>query len=132
MLAVPVMKHLVLILAALLPAPALAAPGGPLRVLLKGAWVCETGGDATTPPTSVPQDGFRVIADSSYRTADGQSGSYLLLGKALTMTGGPFKGRRYVLVGQGILYPLDAQGQRGAERCVRQSSVSGSSDDTGN
>jgi len=126
------MKRFLLILVALAPAPAMAAPGGALRVLLKGAWACEIGGDATSPPQSVPQDGFRVIADSSYRTADGRSGSYLLLGKALTMTGGPFKGRRYVLVGQGILHPLDSQGQRTGERCVRLSSGSGSSEDGGN
>jgi hypothetical protein len=72
----------------------------------------------------MPQDSFRVLADSSYRNASGETGTYLLLGNELTMTGGPFRGRRYVLVGQGIVHPVDAAGQRGAGRCVRQSAAS--------
>ncbi|WP_353230137.1 hypothetical protein [Novosphingobium sp.] len=99
---------------------ALAAPGGQLRVLLTGYWVCEQSGDATTPPVPRPQDSFRVVADSSYRAPTGDSGSYLLLGSDLAMTSGPFVGRRYVLIGQGILHPLDAAGQRTTDRCVRQ------------
>jgi hypothetical protein len=117
-------------LIALFATPAQAAPGGPLRVLLKGYWICETGGDATTAPVPQPQDSFRVLADSSYRSNDGGTGTYLLLGTDLTMTGGPFRGRRYVLVGQGIVHPLDASGKRSAGRCVRQSGAGADSVDT--
>ena len=106
---------------AMVAGPAHATPGGVLRVLLKGDWICETGGDATTAPVRQPQDSFRVLADSSYRTTAGDTGTYLLLGNDLTMTGGPFRGRRYVLVGQGILHPVDGSGKRSTSRCVRQS-----------
>lgn len=101
-----------------------AVPGGALRVLQKGNWVCESAGDATTPPVRQLQDSFRVIADSSYRTTNGEGGTYLLLGKELAMTGGPFAGRRYRLTGQGMLHPLDAKGVPTPERCVRQISAS--------
>jgi hypothetical protein len=125
-LVAPVRRPLVpLLLASLMlgAVPAKAAPGGLLRVLLKGYWICETGGDATTPPTRLMQDSFRIIADSSYRTTAGAPGTYLLLGNDLVMTGGPFIRRRYILVGQGILHPLDAAGKRTSDRCVRQSSA---------
>lgn len=118
---------------ALTTAPAGAAPGGNLRVLLRGYWICETQGDATTPPTQQLQDSFRVIADSSYRTTLGQTGTYLLLGTDLVMTGGPFRGRKYKLVGQGIIHPIDAAGNRTTDRCVRQANASPMADtgDTG-
>ena len=103
--------------------PAAAAPGGQLKVLLKGYWACEAMGDATAPPKPQPQNSFEVIADSSYRTAGGEAGSYLLLGQTMTMTSGPFRGRSYILVGQGILHPVDAAGQRSTDRCVRQRSA---------
>jgi hypothetical protein len=114
-----------LTLAMLLAAkPAQATPGGDLRVLLKGYWLCETQGDATMAPARQLQDSFRVIPDSSYRTTAGLTGTYLLLGTDLTITGGPFRGRRYKLVGQGILHALDQAGKRTTERCVRQASAS--------
>lgn len=116
--------------------PAQAAPGGDLRVLLTGYWVCETQGDAVTPPVRQLQDSFRVIADSSYRTTKGdhgkaEDGTYLLLGNDLTMTSGPFRGRRYTLVGQGILHPLDKAGQRSSGRCVHRASASSLNADAG-
>jgi len=110
-------------------APAQAAPGGFLRVLLKGYWICETQGDAEKPAVKQLQDSFRVIADSSYRTSTGETGTYLLRGNDLVMTGGPFRGRKYLLVGQGILHPLGADGKRTANRCVRQSGASAMSDE---
>ena len=118
---------------ALFSAPAEAAPGGLLRVLLKGYWICESEGDATAPPARQLQDSFRVVADSSYRTSTGETGTYVLLGNDLTMTGGAFRGRRYVLVGQGILHPVDEAGKREPGRCVRQSNAStGEGADNGN
>ncbi len=119
-----------LLILALAPAPAPAAPGGYLRVLLKGYWLCESQGDATVAPVRQLQDSFRVIPDSSYRTSQGETGTYLLLGTDLAMTGGPFRGRRYKLVGQGILHPLDTSGKRTTERCVRQASASALDDDS--
>lgn len=110
-------------LIAALPQPALAAPGGQLRTLLAGAWLCEHQGDAEAPAQTLPAESFRVIADSSYRLASGQSGSYLLLGNDLVMTTGPLRGRKYRLVGFGILHPLDSNGIRTTDRCVRQSSA---------
>jgi hypothetical protein len=109
--------------------PARAVPGGYLRVLLKGYWVCELQGDATTPAARQLQDSFRVIADSSYRTTKGEAGTYLLLGNDLAMTAGPFRGRKFRLVGQGILHAVDATGKRTNERCVRQASASSLDDD---
>ena len=111
--------------------PAHAVPGGFLRVLMRGYWVCETQGDAVAPPVPLMQDSFRVIADSSYRTTANETGTYLLLGDALTMTGGPFKGRRYTLVGQGILHPLDAAGKPVPGRCARHASATELEGDTG-
>ena len=107
-----------------------AAPGGALRVLQKGFWACETGGDATSPPRPAPQDSFRVIADSSYVLADGTGGTYLLLGQDVVMTSGPFHARRYELVGQGMLHPVDVNGTRSDERCVRQRNASGNDADS--
>jgi hypothetical protein len=112
-------------------APAQAAPGGFLHVLLKGYWICETQGDAETAAVKQLQNSFRVIADSSYRTNTGGTGSYLLLGNDLVMTGGPFQGRKYRLVGQGILHPLGPDGKRTSNRCVRQSGASAMTDDGG-
>ena len=117
-------------LIALSATPAHAAPGGLLRVLLKGYWICETRGDARSAPVPQPQDSFRVLADSSYRTNAGGTGTYLLLGNDLTMTGGPFRGRRYILVGQGIVHPLDSAGKRSSSRCVRQSGAATSGSDS--
>ncbi len=116
---------------ALCAQPAQAAPGGYLRVLLRGYWICETQGDATTPAMRRLQDSFRVIADSSYRTSSGATGTYLLLGTDMVMTGGPFAGRKYKLVGQGILHPLDASGKRTTDRCVRQANASPMAADDG-
>lgn len=111
--------------------PAQAVPGGYLRVLPTGYWVCETQGDATAAPVRQLQDSFRVIADSSYRTTKGDVGTYLLLGNEMTITGGPFRGRHYTLVGQGILHPLDAAGKRTIGRCVHRASASSLDADTG-
>lgn len=110
--------------------PAHAAPGGALRVLLKGYWACETGGDATTPPRPAPQDSFRVIADSSYVLTNGTGGTYLQQGQSVVMTSGPFHTRRYELVGQGMLHPVDANGHRGDGRCVHQRNAGGNDTDS--
>jgi hypothetical protein len=129
-LSLPLVRPALAALIALCATPAHAAPGGLLRVLLKGYWICETGGDATTAPVRQMQDSFRILPDSSYRTNDGGGGTYLLLGNDLTMTGGPFLGRRYILVGQGIVHPIDRSGKRTTGRCVRQSGTSATGSDS--
>jgi hypothetical protein len=105
------------------PAPK-PPPGGLLRTLLKGYWICESAGDAVSAPTPYPQDSFRVIADSGYRTSAGQTGTYLLTGNDMLMTTGPFRGRKYLLIGQGILHPIGPDGKRTTDRCVRQAGAS--------
>ncbi|WP_428333913.1 hypothetical protein [Novosphingobium sp.] len=120
----PIRSLVFLLMAALVPTAAHAAPGGLLRTLLLGYWVCETKGDAETAPRRLLDDSFRIVPDSSYRTAKGVGGSYLLLGNDLMMTSGPFRSRKYILVGLGILHPINASGQRTSDRCVRQSSAS--------
>jgi hypothetical protein len=120
----PIRSLVLALMAATAPTAAHAAPGGLLRTLLIGYWVCETKGDAATAPVKLLADSFRIIPDSSYRTAKGVGGTYLLLGNDLVMTTGPFRARKYILVGQGILHPIDAKGRRTSDRCVRQSSAS--------
>ncbi|EGD58649.1 hypothetical protein Y88_0706 [Novosphingobium nitrogenifigens DSM 19370] len=105
------------------PGTATAAPGGSLRVLLRGPWICEVPGDASTPPKTLPKDSFHAQADSSYRLPDGSTGTYLLLGNHLVMTTGPFRGRTYETSGQGMIYPLDANGTRTGVRCIRHSNI---------
>lgn len=123
-------RALLALLALAAPTAAHAAPGGAMRVLLKGYWACEVGGDATSPPRPAPQDSFRVIADSSYVLASGAAGTYLLLGQDMVMTSGPFRARHYELVGQGMLHPVDAKGTRTDERCVHQRNASGNDADS--
>lgn len=106
-------------LLALASAPSHAAPGGQLRVLIQGPWTCELPGDATVVPTPRTEENFRATPDSSY-SVDGQGeGNYLLLGDRLTMTSGPFTGRRYEVANEGMVRRLDDAGKRTGVRCVR-------------
>lgn len=105
----------------LVAAPAVAAPGGAMWTVPQGRWTCELPGDATTPPTPQPEHNFSVVPDSSY-VVGGLRGTYLLLGKKLTMTSGPFAGRRFDRVGLSLIR-LDPDGKRGALRCVRAGAV---------
>jgi hypothetical protein len=101
--------------------PALAAPGGAMLTIAQGRWTCELPGDATTPPVPQPQDNFSIVPDSSY-IANGVRGTYLLLSKKLTMTSGPFAGRRFDKVGLSLV-KLGSDGKREALRCVRAGAV---------
>lgn len=85
----------------------------------QGRWACELPGDATTPPSPQPEGNFNIVPDSSYAVASGERGAYLLLGNTLTMTSGPFAGRRFVRSGGATLVRLGADGEPMALRCVR-------------
>jgi len=87
----------------------------------QGRWTCELPGDATTPPVPQPEHNFSIVPDSSYLVG-GVRGTYLLLGKSLTMTSGPFAGRRYEKVGLSLL-TLGPDGKREPLRCVRAGAV---------
>jgi hypothetical protein len=102
-------------------APAMAAPGGVMWTVPQGRWTCELPGDATTPPVPQPEHNFSIVPDSSYLVG-GVRGTYLLLGKSLTMTSGPFAGRRYEKVGLSLL-TLGPDGKREPLRCVRAGAV---------
>lgn len=104
--------------------PAIAAPGGKLGTMAGGRWICEIPGDATMRPTRQEADDFSIVPDSSYRTPDGRSGTYLLLGDRLTMTSGPFDGKRFVLDSAAMIHPLDQNDQPEALRCVKSGSPS--------
>lgn len=90
----------------------------------QGRWTCELPGDAVTPPTPRPEGNFSIVPDSSYIAIAGGRGTYLLLGKMLTMTAGPYAGQRFEKVGSAALIRLGADGKRLPERCVRAGSVS--------
>ncbi|MDF8333977.1 hypothetical protein [Novosphingobium cyanobacteriorum] len=126
--AIPVMKRAILLaslaLAAALPtAPAQAVPGGQLRVLIQGPWRCELPGDATAMPVAQPAENFRVAPDSSYVVKGVGAGNYLRLGDRLTMTSGPFEGRRYAVDSEAMLHRLDETGNPTQLRCVRTGSI---------
>lgn len=107
-----------LLLAALLVAPAVAAPGGKLRTIDTGKWYCELPGDAETPAVAQPGETFTAVADSSYRTEDGQVGTYVRLGTEVTMTSGPRNGERYRMEGDATMHKLDPEGNETPLRCV--------------
>lgn len=101
-----------------------AVPGGRLRVLQQGAWTCERPGSAEALPVEVPELGFTAIPDSSYVASNGGRGSYLRLADRLTLTSGPFAGRRFVMDGEEILRELHADDSLTGLRCVHSGPVS--------
>ena len=101
-----------------------AVPGGRLGVLQQGAWTCEKPGSAEALPVEVPELNFTTIPDSSYIAPDGGRGSYLRLADRLTLTSGPFAGRRFVMDGEEILRELDTKESMTGLRCVHSGSVS--------
>ncbi len=99
-------------------APVLGVPGGEIGTLPTGRYICERPGDITgLVAVRVPERDFRVLASSSYAVS-GKRGSYLLTGKRLVMTGGPFEGRAFERTSVGYLRELGPNGQPGDLRCV--------------
>lgn len=114
------MKRLVALLALILAAAPLAAvPGGRLGTLPTGQYRCELPGDALGPVGQrVPESDFTILTASTYRGEKG-SGSYLLIGDRVTMTSGPFKGRRFHRISPNFLRLIRDDGTDGPMRCVR-------------
>ena len=70
-------------------------------------------------PVAQPDEDFIAVPDSSYRLADGQTGTYLRLGTEVVMTSGPRDGVRYRLQSEATMRKLDASGKETPLRCVR-------------
>ncbi|WP_157083185.1 hypothetical protein [Novosphingobium lentum] len=102
-----------------LAAPAAAVPGGTLGTLNLGTYFCELPGDAVTGALARRDETFTVVPDSSYRTADGNRGTYLLLADQLVMTTGSLAGSRYAMQSDNFLHKLDSRGTETPLRCVR-------------
>lgn len=123
----PLAKLPIFVLAlALCGSAAHAVPGGDIATLHNGRWTCEFPGDAAALPRPAPEEGFRILPDSAYSLPDGTGrGTYLLLGRVMTMTSGPFYGRSYEAQSASTVLQVDAQGRRTGLRCVRAGSPSG-------
>lgn len=105
---------------ALIAAPVLAAPGGPLRTLPRGPYECAVPGVAGRT-SIVPRDemNFRVVIGSSYER-DGQRGTYLYTGKRVVFTSGEMRGASFERVSQNMLQETLEDGSLGKLRCVRR------------
>ncbi len=100
--------------------PALAEASTRIATIERGAYTCETGGDAASQRgVPVPTENFTITNGSSY-TAEGKTGTYLRVGNTVTMTSGPHKGARYVLKNEQHLRKLGADGSPSGLRCVRR------------
>lgn len=100
-------------------APALAAPGGSLGTLQKGAYVCFLPGDASGPARRIVEtERFEIGASSTYSTAEGW-GTYLLTGQKLVFSRGPKKGATYIRETRATLRKLDDEGRETDLRCTR-------------
>jgi len=100
-----------------------AVPGGKLKTLQLGDWTCEVPGDATVMPIAKPELSFVTVPDSSYTSPDGTRGSYLRLTGEVTLTSGPFSGRRFVMDGEEIMREIGAGGKDSGIRCVHASPI---------
>lgn len=104
-------------------ATALAATGaraeGRLGTLESGRYLCEVPGDAAGLASIPLKDmWFDVINASSY-TASAGNGTYLLTGKTVVFTSGPYKGMTFTQMGGRTLRAKDAAGDFAKMRCVR-------------
>lgn len=117
----PVLAISAALLAAVCPAPLVAAPGGQLGTLPRGPYVCELPGDATgAVGIAQPAFDFTVTNASTYRTASGK-GIYLLTGDRLTFTSGPHDGLTYRRIYSGFLRRTGADGRDSTLRCIKGS-----------
>ncbi len=108
-------------LAAFPAAPSGAVPGGEISTMPHGTYICELPGDAAGPwRIRKPEEDFTVIGASNYRVADSR-GSYLLTGDLLTLTSGPFNGKRYHRQSYGFLRLIGEDGEPSKLRCVLSS-----------
>jgi hypothetical protein len=103
----------------LLAAPAFAAPGGSIATLPQGDYACERPGDAAgAVGRREPGEDFAVTSASSYLVGQ-DVGTYLYIGRDVTMTSGPRQGQTFRRVGTGTLRRLGPDGALLPLRCVR-------------
>lgn len=93
--------------------------GGRLTTLERGDYVCERPGDAAIG-RGVPMsdENFTIANASTYITPEG-GGTYLRVGKMVTMTSGPRKGDRYKVRTERFLRKLGEDGAPTGLRCIR-------------
>lgn len=96
-----------------------AVSGGKLGTLDRGAYVCETGGDAATGRgVPMPEAGFEITNSSTYLASEG-SGHYLRTGDLVTMTSGPKKGERFQVKSERFLRQIASDDSETGLRCIK-------------
>jgi len=120
-------------LALLVPALALLvsaplAAQGEIGTISRGSYACELPANAlgeARGQVGIPQPeaGFTIDSASRYSSAQG-SGTYLRRGDTVVFTSGPRNGESYAIVARDFLRKLEANGQPGRLRCLRQGSQS--------
>ena len=109
-------------LALVASAPVLAQ--GDIGTISRGTYVCELPGNALGEArgqvgTPQPEAGFSIVSDSRYSSPQGP-GTYLRRGSTVSFTSGPRNGESYTIVGRDFLRRIEANGQPGRMRCLRQ------------
>ncbi len=111
--------------ASLLAQPVAASGDGPLAMMPVGSYQCERAGP---PPHLIPQAvaelNFRILGSTSYKSADGQRGTYLLSARELVMTSAGLQGHRFSVRSTGRVDHLDSAGQLDGISCMRRAASS--------
>ena len=110
--------------APLLLCAAPVAAQGDIGTITRGSYVCELPNDVRgdvrgAPGVAQPDAGFAIESASRYSAPQG-TGTYLRRGETVTFTSGPRNGESYAIVGRDFLRRIDANGQPGRMRCLRQ------------
>ena len=109
--------------ASIAPVLLIAAPAaaqGDIGTITRGVYLCELPGDARgSPGIAQPDEGFTITSASRYSSPQG-TGTYLRRGGTVAFTSGPRNGESYAIVGRDFLRRIDANGQPGRMRCLRQ------------
>lgn len=96
------------------------AAANDVAVLPLGRYACATPGTAAGATViDVPDRGFTVVRGSSYITADGAGGTYLLASDMLTFTRGPLVNLRLRKTREGLWREVGQDGTSGRLRCSR-------------
>ena len=117
-----VMRAALVLLGAGFPFAAMSAPhmsDETLHTLQPGYYQCEYPGQADGPVgIYAPDESFTVVSASGYSVQDRGAGLYLVRGRLVQMTTGPFKGQRYRRITSNMMRKLDPDGEPGRLRCV--------------
>mgnify|MGYP003430760013 FL=1 len=114
------MQTSALILATVLSA-GVAKAQGDIGTIARGTYVCELPGDAGgAAGIAQPAAGFSIDSAGRYASAQG-TGTYLRRGDRVSFTSGPRNGETYQVMSRDFLRKLEADGQPGRLRCIRQS-----------